>query len=60
MYLLSVKLQKQLFFHFSLVMFIQNFTIFGCTRSLMIDKELGNMISKTSECKMNKRCQVLF
>ena len=51
MYLLPLKIQKPLVdncFFTSLIMFIQNFTIFGCTRSLMIDKEMGNMISNIS------------
>lgn len=47
-------------FFTSLVVFIQNFTIFGYARSTMTDEELRNMISRGLTCRIDKRCHVLF
>jgi hypothetical protein len=39
---------------------LQNFTIFGYARSIMTDKELRNMISKTLTCRVDKRSPLYF
>ncbi|KAG7984940.1 hypothetical protein I3843_04G186000 [Carya illinoinensis] len=38
----------------------ENFIIFGYARSIMTDKELRNMISKTLTCRVDKRCYFIY
>lgn len=53
-------ISDQFLLSFHLLVFMQNFAVFGYARTKMTDEELRDMISKTLTCRIDKRCSILL